>query len=153
MVQMDAVEEIESRRSESDVDGGEARERSEIPNGRVVPLNSRHLTAAHLKQVAEALELPTSGAADQLRQLIKGKLESKRHVDGTNVIQEEQSVESKLTLLYDSGVFLTTPTVVLSRRESESEMEALQEALTEANQQNSELSDEWANTVQKLEKE
>ena len=73
MVQMDAVEEIESRRSESDVDGGEARERSEIASGRVVPLNSRRLTAAYLKQVAETLELPTSGAADQLRQLIKGK--------------------------------------------------------------------------------
>ena len=91
-----------------------------------------------------------------MRQLIEGKLESKRHMEATNVqviIQEEQRVESKLTLLDDSGVFLTTPPVVLSRRESESEMEALQEALAEANQQNSELSDELANTVQNLEEE
>ena len=94
--------------------------------------------------MAESLELPTAGAADQLRQLIEGKLESERHVEATNVqviIQEEQCVEVKLTLVDASGVFLTTPPVALSKRESESEMEALQEALAEANQQNTELND------------
>ena len=45
-------------------------ERAEVPSGRVVPLNSRRLTAAHLKRIAEALELPVTGATDQLRQLI-----------------------------------------------------------------------------------
>ena len=36
-------------------------ERAEVPSGRVVPLNSRRLTAAHLKRIAEALELPVTG--------------------------------------------------------------------------------------------
>lgn len=73
----------------------------------MVPLNSRRLTAAHLKRVTEALELPTTGSTDQLCQLIEGKLESERNIEATNVqviIQEEQCVESKLTLMNESGV-------------------------------------------------
>ena len=116
----------------------------------------RRLTAAHLKRVAEALEWPTTGAADQLRQLIEGKLESDKHVEAINVqvvIQEEPYVESNLTLMDESGVILTVEPVMLSKRESESEMEALQEALTEANQQNTELSNQLADTTQRLEEE
>ena len=137
-------------------DGEESRGRPVIPSGKVVPLNSRRLTATHLKRVAEALKLPTTGSADQLRQLIEGKLESDRHVEAMNVqviIQEEQCVESKLTLMDESGVLLATEPVLLSKQEAESEMEALQEALAEANKQNSELNDQLADTVQKLEEE
>ena len=46
----------------------------ELPRGRVLPLNSKRLTSTHLKQVAEKLKLPTTGSADQIRQLIEGKL-------------------------------------------------------------------------------
>ena len=89
--------------------------------------------------MTEALELPTTGAADLLRQLIEVKIESERHVEAINVqvvIQEEPCVESNLTLMDESGVILTIEPVMLLKRESESEMEALQEALVEANQQN-----------------
>ena len=55
-------------------DGGESHELPVILRSKVVPLNSRRLIAAHLKQVADALELTTTGAADQLSQLIEGKL-------------------------------------------------------------------------------
>ena len=140
----------------SNGDGEESRDRLVIPSGKVVPLNSRRLTAAHLMRVAEALELPTTGSADQLRQLIEGKLESDRHVEVTNVqvvIQEEQCVELKLSLIDESGVILATEPTLLSKQETESEVKVLQEALAEANQQNSELNDQLADTVQKLEEE
>ena len=136
--------------------GEESHERPELPRGRVVPLNSRRLTAAHLKRVAEALKLPTTGSADQLRQLIEGKLESDKRVEATNVqvvIQEEQCVELKLSLMDESGILLTTEPIRFSKQEAESDMEAVQEALADANKQNSELSDQLANAVQKWEEE
>ena len=42
------------------------------------PLNSRRLTAAHLRAIAEAIGLPTGGSADQIRQCIEGKLQTER---------------------------------------------------------------------------
>ena len=41
---------------------------------KVLPLNSQRLTAALLKMIAHAMSLPTSVPADELRQLIDGKL-------------------------------------------------------------------------------
>ena len=89
-------EEGSSTRSKSGsiVSGGEetSYEWPEVPIGRMVPLNSRRLTAAHLKRIAEALELPVTGATDQLHQLIEGKLESARHKEAANaqvILQEE----------------------------------------------------------------
>ena len=79
--------------------GEESRERPKIPSGKVVPFNSKRLTASYLKRVAEAFELPTIGATDLLCQLIEGKLESEQHIGATDVqviIQEEQHVEVKL---------------------------------------------------------
>ncbi len=102
----------------------------EVPPGKVVPLNSRKLTAAHLKRVAEALGLPVTGATDQLRQLIEGKLESERHREAANVrvvLQEEQCIETKLFLMDEGGVFLETKPFVQSRQEAESGRETLQE--------------------------
>ena len=65
--------------SESEETTGEVGSGSrELPRGRVLPLNSKRLTSAHLKQVAEKLELPTTGSADQIRQLIEGKLQEDR---------------------------------------------------------------------------
>ena len=49
---------------------------SEMPRGERVPLNSRRLTAVHLRQLAEALELPAVGSTDEIRQAIEGKLQS-----------------------------------------------------------------------------
>ena len=41
---------------------------------RVLPLNSRRLTNAHLRRIAHAMELPVSVPRDQLRQMVDGKL-------------------------------------------------------------------------------
>ena len=41
---------------------------------RVLPLNSRRLTAVLLRRIAHAMTLPTAVPAEQLRQLIDGKL-------------------------------------------------------------------------------
>ena len=83
-------------------------------------------------------------------------MESARHREAANVqviLQEEQRVETKLSLMDEGGVFLETKSLVQSRQEAESERETLQDALEEANQQNSELMDKLADTVQKLEEE
>lgn len=39
-----------------------------------IPLNSKCLTAAHLKRLAMALEVPTTAASDEVRQMVEGKL-------------------------------------------------------------------------------
>lgn len=54
-------------------------EESIVPHVRYLPLNSKRMTTAHFKQVAHALSLPTVGAADQLYQMIDGKLETDGH--------------------------------------------------------------------------
>ena len=68
-----------------------------MPRGKRLPLNSRRLTAAHLKQIATAMELPVTGSTDQLRQLIEGKLQTEGH-ETTNilvVVEETSLVEMK----------------------------------------------------------
>ena len=58
----------------------------DMVTGKVLPLNSKRLTAHQLRMISDALGLPTTGSADQMRQLIEGKL----HADqgrGTGNIQ------------------------------------------------------------------
>ena len=50
-----------------------------VPHGRHLPLDSKWLTTAHLKQVASDLEYPMTGAADQLYQVIEGKIGTDGH--------------------------------------------------------------------------
>ena len=38
-----------------------------LPQGRLLALNSRRLIATHLRQIADALGLSTSGSVDQVR--------------------------------------------------------------------------------------
>ncbi len=47
----------------------------DLPRGRQLPLNSRRLTASHMRQIAEALELPTKASPEELHQLIEGRLD------------------------------------------------------------------------------
>ena len=44
--------------------------------GKYHPLDTKCLTAAHLRQVASAVGLPTKGATDQLPQVVEGKLQT-----------------------------------------------------------------------------
>ena len=60
----------------------------ELPRGARLPLNSKRLTAVHLRVIAKAMDLTTTGSADQLRKMIKGKLQTDDggHVGSTLVI-------------------------------------------------------------------
>ena len=62
---------------------------SEMPHGKSVPLNSRRLTVVHLRQLAEALELPAVGMTDEIWQEIEGKLQS----SGYKVVNVQVIVE------------------------------------------------------------
>ena len=76
--------------------------------GRVLPLNSRRLTAVIVKRIAKALELPDSAALDDLRQMVDGKL-SERGEEPKSVqvalIDTERGVV--IELRNEDGVFLT----------------------------------------------
>ena len=77
---------------------------------RVLTLNSRRLTATVLRRIARALELPTSAAPDDLRQLIDGAL-SEREEDprSVQVAQLENEEGVAIELRNSEGCFLTIP--------------------------------------------
>lgn len=62
--------ELETGRGDSDGRVGE----QDMLISRVLPLNSKRLTAYHLWWLSEALGLPTTGSTAQMRQLIEEKL-------------------------------------------------------------------------------
>ena len=73
------------------------------------PLNSRRLTAVHLRAIAQALGLPTAGSADQLRQCIEGSVQADRDYQSIVVIVRERPKTEQIIVLADSdGEFLET---------------------------------------------
>ena len=73
------------------------------------PLNSRRLTAVHLRAIAQALGLPTAGSADQLRQCIEGSVQADRDYQSIVVIVRERPKTEQIIVLADSdGDFLET---------------------------------------------
>ena len=95
--------------SESDHESGGSRRGSsgEIPRGKLLPLNSRRLTTVQLKKIAEGLGLPTTGSADEIRQLIEGKLEEGHDVHNVQVVMNEATnISGSLSLMDEEGVFL-----------------------------------------------
>ncbi len=81
-----------------------ASEEEDLPQGRVLPLNSRRLKAAHLRALAE---LPTSASPDETCQLVEGKLEG-LNKEPRNVQVITQQVDDGGTSLYltdEDGVF------------------------------------------------
>lgn len=80
---------------------------------RHLPLNSKRLTAAHLKQIAHSLSLPTTGAADQLCQVIEGKLATDGYETANYqvVLEEDKFVEIKLSLLSMDGTIVESEPV------------------------------------------
>ena len=88
----------------------------------------------------------TTGSADQIRQLIEGKLQEDREVSNIQVVVQESTYrELKLSLTDEEGVFLETdppPSPWRMRL-----WKGLTEALTEANQRNTTLSEELDNTA------
>ena len=142
-----------SRETEESETGEVGAESRELPRGRVLPLNSKRLTTTHLKQVAEKLELPTTTSADQIRQLIEGKLQEDREVSNVQVVQESTYCELKLSLINEEGVFLETDPTAKSVESVTSELEGLSEALAKATLQSTALSEELDNTAHLLEED
>ena len=62
---------------------GEEREESHVgsglPEGRVLPLNSRRLVAEYVKAIAKSLDLSTRASTDEVRQMVEGKLSDSGH--------------------------------------------------------------------------
>ena len=93
------------------------------------PLNSRRLTAAHLRAIAEAIGLPT---ADQLRQCIEGKLQTEREDPNVVVIiREVQTTEQIIALADAGGEFVRTPPLRHGQEKGKDTSEELQEARTQ----------------------
>ena len=75
-----------------------------LPRGRVLPLNSRRLTAVHVRQLAKAMGVPTEAATDEVCQMIEGKLaEDEREPRNVQVVMMG---EASLALWDDNGEFL-----------------------------------------------
>lgn len=87
-------------------DSAAGEEAETLPQGKQIPFNSRRLPTAYLLQVGKALELPTKGSKEELRQLIEGKLATDRSVDVSSVqvvVCETPQVATKLWLVDSRG--------------------------------------------------
>ena len=125
----------------------------EIPLGKLLPLNSRRLTTYQLKKIAEGLGLPTTGSADETRQLIEGKLEEGHDVHNVQVVvQEATTVNVTLSLMDEEGVFLNVDQFQRAVKDS-SESEEMLEKLANAEQKGVELRMELDQTRDLLAKE
>jgi hypothetical protein len=107
------------------------------PRGQYLPLNSKRLTTAHLRQIASALDLPTTGAADQLRQMIEGQLETDGHeaINIQVVLEDSKLIETKMSLLSEGRVIVTPQPLRRETADVREESEDLRRALEEAQQQ------------------
>ena len=74
-----------------------------------LPLNSKRLTANHLRRLAAQLDVPTGASADELRQMIDGKLaEGGRDVMNVQVVLGPEP-NSEFALEDEEGQFLAVP--------------------------------------------
>ena len=108
-----------------------------LPLGKLLPLNSRRLTAAYLKHNVQSLELPTAGSVDETRQLIEGKLQETW--DSANVqvvVDKTASITVKLTLMDDENIFHEASPFNKPAKEKQPDDDVLQRlADTEQNEQ------------------
>ena len=106
--------------------GGGDHAAGHVPSAsRPLPLNSKKITVAMLKQLARGLEVPTTSGGDELRQLVEGKLGDMGHEPRNtqlSVVTRENGVT--LTLQDADGIFLTVdPLPVEVRTEADPEEE------------------------------
>ena len=96
---------------ESEISSGEELGRREPAPTMRLPLNSRRLKAEQLRRLAAALEVPTAASADELRQMIDGKLTGEGKVtQNIQVVFEGTDLTSMFSLEDEEGTFLTVPT-------------------------------------------
>ena len=91
-------------------EGGEERYGEMAAPDRPLPLNSKRLLAAHVRQLARTLELPTTASANEIRQMIDGKLtEMGREPPNVQVVVQRElggTLRARLYLQDESGVFM-----------------------------------------------
>ena len=70
-----------------------------------LPLNSKHLTVGHLRQIGEAMWLPTTASLDEMQGMVKGHLvdQGKEPVNVQVWLQEDTGI----TLCDEDGAFLS----------------------------------------------
>lgn len=111
-----------------------------IGKWKALPLNSKRVTTLYLKRMAGVLELPTSGSADQLRQIVDAKLDE-MHKEPQNVqvivYSGDEGAPVQLELQDEDGTFLEVPPEdphgpLLEGDEEESDSEGLAKALRDA---------------------
>ena len=107
------------------------------------PLNSKRLTAWHLRALAGALELPTSGSADQLRRCIEAVVaEDHEYQNVVVTVRESPKTEHVVALADADGEFVVSEPVYRDVRhvhfdeevQSTAEFHAMRQQLDEANQ-------------------
>ena len=123
-----------------------------MPSGKQYLLNSRRLGAVHLRSIAGVLGLPTQASADELRQLIDGKLvEMDREASNVQVIiQEEIKKEECIFLVDETGVFQQTEKIYRSHQDSTDQTVEMQKELDEMDQHNSDLKNQLEELTVKL---
>ena len=136
---------------------GEAR----LTRGTVMPMNSKRLTKTYLSRIAEKLELPTKGSAEETRQIIEGKLlEMGKEPHNVQIELEIREEDAEFILLRDvEGAFLEIEPPMKEIPESDlgshsggeepeaggetaAELESLRTALAEAKSLNEALANE-----------
>ena len=133
------------RESEASTDSPETER--EIPEGRVLPLNSKRLTSVQLRAIARALELPARGSREDIRLTIEGKLrENYDELSVRVVVQEISETETKLFLIDENGMFLE---VEVGQKEGNAPVE-LEAKNIELTRQNEELTAVLQEAHQKL---
>ena len=75
-----------------------------------LPLNSKRLTVSHLRRLASEVGVPTAASADELRQMIDGKLaEDGKDTPNVQVVLPSAEPNSEFYLQDEEGTFLTVP--------------------------------------------
>ena len=114
-----------------------------IPHPRArYPLNSKRLTAWHLRALAQALELPTTGSPDLLRQCIEAAVD-RDHEHQNVVVTVKESLKTEcIVALADLEFLVSEPVYRDARRvrfeedaQSAGELHAIRQQLEEAHHQ------------------
>ena len=135
-----------------------------LGTGRPLPLNSKKLTGALLKQLARGLDIPTGASGDELRQLIDGKLGDMGHDPrNTQALLQEAENGVSVSLQDVDGVFLTVEPLNVELPgprdtpedpvEGTEEVNTLREALHEAEERQAIMELEVAKLKEQLENE
>ena len=116
-----------------------------IPHPRArYPLNSKRLTAWHLRALAQALELPTTGSPDLLRQCIEAAVDQDHeHQNVVVTVKESLKTECIVALADLDGEFLASEPVYRNAHrvrfeedaQSVGELHAIRQQLEEAHHQ------------------